>query len=263
MSCNLVYLVCTQLMRMSRSGKATLAEESANCGFIMTGVLNPRPPPPAAMRPPTFLGLPDSAKPSSPVWLRDRVYFVSDHGEGDKNVGNGEIYSVELKYDAAKRPGVPKMAAGGCTRHTFHDSSKGKYFYPRNLSSSDGLHIAYSLGRDVWIFDAVSGNVAPFHPTVPVSMTALEPRYLSSPSEYLESVTLHPNGHKVAVVIRGALFEFGTESGPPVSFLCVLNITGGPLYELCSATSWMSSFSPRKSLRTSCTPLPHISLCAP
>jgi len=120
---------------------------------------------------------------ASPMLINGRVYFLSDHE------GVGNIYSCTYSGE-------------DISRHTDHD----KYYvrYP----SSDGKMIAYTAGGDLHILDT----------TVDDGGIKLDVRISASPrhavrrfvpaAQYLEEVTVHPNGHSVGLIARGQPFTF-------------------------------------------------------
>lgn len=124
---------------------------------------------------------------ASPMWVGSRIYFISDHE------GYGNIYSVTPTGRSMRR-------------HTAHEG-----FYARH-PSTDGKRIVYHRGADLWLLDPVTGDVAP----VPVDLPSARPhrnRRFISPGEYLESVSLHPEGHSLALTVRGSSFAMGLWEG--------------------------------------------------
>ncbi len=124
---------------------------------------------------------------ANPIWLGDRIYFISDHE------GIGNLYSC--------------LADGaGLRRHTDHDD-----YYVRNLSS-DGKRIVYHAGADLYLFSSESDSSQPieieFH-----SPQVQRNRKFVDPSRYLESWDIHPNGQSLAVTSRGKLFSFANWEG--------------------------------------------------
>lgn len=132
-----------------------------------------------------FLELPGNM--SSPCWVGDRFYFISDH-EGIGNVYSCTAAGTELQ------------------RHTFHE-----IYYARNLST-DGQQCVYHCGGDVYVFDPVS-NIST---QVAVDLTgsqAQRSRKFVSPTLYLDSCHLHPAGHAVAITTRGKAFSMPNFDG--------------------------------------------------
>jgi tricorn protease len=124
---------------------------------------------------------------TSPMWIGDRVWFLSD-AEG---VGN--LYSC-----------TPD--GGGVTRHTDHDG-----FYARN-AQTDGERIVYQCGADLWLYDPATDRTAKLDIELPSHRTQAARRFVAA-QDHLESVHLHPQGGKLAVTARGKLATFGLWEG--------------------------------------------------
>ncbi len=124
---------------------------------------------------------------ASPIWLGDRIYFLSDHE------GIGNLYSCLPSGDDLRR-------------HTDHDT-----FYARN-ASSDGRRIVYHAGADVYLFDPASDTSA----LIPIEFHSPQTqrnRKFVDAAKYLQSWTLHPKGHSVAITTRGKAFTFANWEG--------------------------------------------------
>jgi len=123
-----------------------------------------------------------------PMWLGDRIYFISDHE------GVGNIYSC-----------LPD--GSGLQRHTHHEK-----FYTRN-ARSDGHSIVYHAGADIYRYDLSTGTqkkvLIKFH-----SPQNHRNRRFVEASTYLEDHSLHPKGHALACTARGRLFAFSNWEGP-------------------------------------------------
>ena len=124
---------------------------------------------------------------ASPMWLGERVYFLSDHE------GLGNLYSC--------RPDGSDLQ-----RHTSHAE-----FYARN-AASDGKRIVYHAGADLYVFSPESGKsecvVFDFH-----SPQTQRARKFVDAARYLESYDVHPKGQALAAVARGKLFSFANWEG--------------------------------------------------
>jgi len=114
---------------------------------------------------------------TTPMWIDGRIWFLSD-GEG---VGN--LYSC--------RPD-----GGDLTRHTDHAD-----FYARH-ASTDGRQIVYQCGADLWLFDPASGGGARLPVEVAAARTQAARRPVTT-AEHLSGMALHPQGHSVALDVRG------------------------------------------------------------
>lgn len=116
----------------------------------------------------------------SPMWIGDRIYFLSDHE------GIGNLYSCTSDGENLQR-------------HTFHNE-----YYARN-ASTDGQRIVYHAGADLFCFDPAAGTHQPidvqFH-----SPRVQRQRKFVDADQFLEAYDLHPEGHAVAITTRGRSF---------------------------------------------------------
>jgi tricorn protease len=117
---------------------------------------------------------------SCPMWIGERVYFLSD-AEG---VGN--LYSCRPDGSDARR-------------HTDHAD-----YYARH-AQSDGRRIVYQCAASLWLFDPASGENRALDLRVPSARAQAARRFV--PAEmYLGAARLHPQGHSLALDVRGKLF---------------------------------------------------------
>jgi tricorn protease len=126
---------------------------------------------------------------ADPMWIGGRIYFLSDHE------GVGNIYSV-----------TPAGAA--LTRHTRH-----RDFYAR-FASTDGRRVVYHCGADLWLFDPRSNAAAKVVVELPSSRPQRQRRF-HSPGRFVESIDLHPQGHSLAVTVRGGAYTMALWEGAP------------------------------------------------
>lgn len=123
-----------------------------------------------------------------PMWVGDRVYFLSDHE------GYGNIYSCTVDGQDLKR-------------HTRHDD-----YYARN-ASSDGSRIVYHCGGDIYLFDPVADVASKVEIEYHSPRTQRNRKFVPG-ADYLQSYALHPKGHSVALVLRGKPIAMGNFAGP-------------------------------------------------
>ena len=119
---------------------------------------------------------------TSPMWLGDRVYFLSD-AEG---VGN--LYSC--------RPDGRNLV-----RHTDHDD-----FYARH-AQTDGRRIVYQCGAALWLYDPASDRGRMVDVRLPSHRTQAARKFVTA-ADHLDTFALHPQGHSIAVTTRGKLASF-------------------------------------------------------
>jgi tricorn protease len=125
-----------------------------------------------------------------PLWVGDRVYFVSDHE------GIGNLYSCT-------------PAGADLRRHTHHST-----YYVRH-PATDGRRIVYHAGADLYLFDPATDTTRQiaieFH-----SPQAQRKRRFVNSDRHLQAYSPHPQGHSLAVTIRGKVFTVGNWEGAVV-----------------------------------------------
>jgi tricorn protease len=113
----------------------------------------------------------------------ERIYFVSDHQ------GIGNLYSCLPTGEDLRR-------------HTHHTD-----YYVRHLAS-DGTRIVYHAGADLFVFDPATNQsekiAIEFY-----SSRAQRKRKFVEADKYLQGYDLHPEGHSVALTVRGRPFTMG------------------------------------------------------
>ncbi len=123
-----------------------------------------------------------------PIWVGDRVYFVSDED------GVSNLWSLD-------------PATGERAQVTHH----------RDLDvlrpSGDGARIAYELGGDLWLLDTATGATRPIPVQLPTDDRERRP-YLTSVADLVTSVDCAPKGGRALVVARGDVFTVPREHGP-------------------------------------------------
>lgn len=129
---------------------------------------------------------------ASPMWIGSRIYFLSDHE------GYGNIYSTLPDGDDLRR-------------HTDHED-----YYARN-PQTDGRRIVYHAGGDLYLFDPASDT----YDRIPVDLgspRSQRSRKFIDGARYLQSYAPHPEGHSLALVMRGRPITLGAFAGPPLQF---------------------------------------------
>jgi tricorn protease len=142
-----------------------------------------------------------------PMWIGDRIFFLSDH-EGIAN-----LYSCIPSGDDVRR-------------HTHHDE-----FYCRN-ASTDGQRIVYHAGADLYVYDVTEDASRP----VPVefrSPRVQRQRKFVDAGRYLNEFGVHPDGHALALTVRGKLFTMANWEGAVLQH----GVTDGVRYRL---SEWLN-----------------------
>lgn len=122
-----------------------------------------------------------------PMWLGDRVFFISDH-EGISNLYSTTPDGSDLR------------------RHTHHTD-----FFVR-FPSTDGKKIAYHAGADLFVYDPKTDSAGRVDVVYHSSRVQRQRKFVEA-ERFLESYALHPEGHSLAITARGKSFTFGNWEG--------------------------------------------------
>jgi tricorn protease len=125
---------------------------------------------------------------SSPLFVGDRVFFVSDHE------GVGNLYSCSPDGQDLQR-------------HSDHND-----FYAR-FPSSDGSCVVYHAGADIYRLDPGAESATRVEIDMRSPQTQRQRKFVSA-SKYLQDYALHPDGHSLAVISRGRPYTMGNWEGP-------------------------------------------------
>ncbi|MEQ8767132.1 MAG: PDZ domain-containing protein [Planctomycetota bacterium] len=123
-----------------------------------------------------------------PLWVGRHIYYLSDEE------GTGNLYRCTPTGRSVER----------CTDH--------EDFYARN-PATDGQRIVYHAGGDLYVFDPKDGEsrkVAVEHR----SPRGQRQRRPVPAAHFLTDFDLHPDGHSLALSIRGKTFTMGSWEGP-------------------------------------------------
>jgi tricorn protease len=134
-----------------------------------------------------FRRLPLPGNVSCPMWLGERLWFLTDHE------GTGNLYSCALD-------------GSGLTRHTDHDGPYARH------AATDGRRIVYQCAAELWNFDPDLGQTRLLGIEVPAARTQTAPRPVNA-AAHLGGVALHPQGHSVAMDVRGKFVSFALWEG--------------------------------------------------
>lgn len=125
-----------------------------------------------------------------PMWIGERVYFLSDHD------GIGNLYSC-------------KPDGSDIEQHTHqHD-----YFV--RFPSTDGRRIVYTAGADLYMLDTVSGANQRIDVISPSGTVQVSRKFVEA-KENLEHFAPHPEGHSLALIARGQPLTMGNWEGAVV-----------------------------------------------
>ncbi|HEY0399037.1 MAG TPA: peptidase, partial [Acidimicrobiia bacterium] len=118
--------------------------------------------------------------PASPMWIGDRIWFLSDHE------GIGNLYST-------------KTDGTDIRRHTDHDE-----YYAR-FAKTDGDRIVYQHAAEIWLHDPTSDEGHRVEVDLHSPRVQRSRKFVAA-DRYLGDFALHPAGHTIALETRGKLF---------------------------------------------------------
>ncbi len=124
----------------------------------------------------------------NPMIWQDRVYFLSDR-DGTMNLWSMNEHGGELKQ---------------LTHNTTFDA--------QSASLSDG-RIAYQLGADIHLYDIASGRDQVVPITLVSDFDQTRERWVKSPTEWIGSSALSPNGDRIVFTARGDVFVVPVKQG--------------------------------------------------
>lgn len=139
---------------------------------------------------------------TSPMWIGDRIYFLSDHE------GIGNLYSITPDGQNLRR-------------HTDHGD-----FYARN-ASTDGQNIVYHAGGSLYLYDPDRDQARPLAIDYRSQKTQRERKYVS-PQRFWTEYALDPKGDRLLITTRGKLYALGNWNGPVEQ----VGVTDGVRYRL-------------------------------
>ena len=124
----------------------------------------------------------------APMWWQGRVYFASDR-DGTMNLWSMQADGSDLK------------------QHTFH--SGWDIDHP---SLSQG-RIVYQRVADLYVFEVSSGNDRKIDISLTSDFDHMRERWVKEPMDYLTSMSLSPNGDRIALTARGQVFVAPAQQG--------------------------------------------------
>ncbi len=124
---------------------------------------------------------------TTPMWIGERIYFISDHE------GVGNIYSCLPTGEDVQR-------------HTHQDT-----YYCR-LAQTDGKRIVYHAGADLFIYDLDSDTENQVDVEFRSPRIQRQRKFVNA-SAYLQEFDPAPDGHALAVTVRGKPFTMANWEG--------------------------------------------------
>ena len=118
--------------------------------------------------------------PASPMWIGDRIWFLSDHE------GIGNLYST-------------KTDGTDLRRHSDHDE-----YYAR-FAKTDGTRIVYQHAAEIWLHDPATDEGRRVEVDLHSPRVQRQRKFVAA-DRYLGGFALHPAGHSIALETRGKLF---------------------------------------------------------
>lgn len=128
---------------------------------------------------------------SSPCWVGERIYFLSDH-EGICNLYSCDVEGEDLR------------------RHSDHCD-----FYARQLSS-DGQRLVYACAGDLYLLDPGEDQPRKLEVFLGGSRSQAKRRFVPISQCGLQSFALSPDGSRLAITARGKAFTLANWEGPVV-----------------------------------------------
>lgn len=143
---------------------------------------------------------------ASPMWLGDRIYFISDHE------GLGKLYSCSIDGKNIK------------------SHSLNKEYYIRN-AATDGKKIVYHAGAEIFVYDPSSNEERKIEIQYYSPQIQRQRKFVDT-EKYLEDYNISPDGNSVSVTSRGKSYIFSNWEGPVTQ----IGKTHGVRYRL---TNWL------------------------
>ena len=123
-----------------------------------------------------------------PMWLGDSIYYISD-----KNLDNINLYRYNTNSKRAEQ--VTKFNDGDI-----------------KMPNTDGKSIIWERNGKIELFDSASSSVKNFVPMIVSDGAPMRPRFRRF-GDQISTITLSPNGKRVAVDARGEIFSVPATSG--------------------------------------------------
>ncbi|MDQ3020456.1 MAG: S41 family peptidase [Bacteroidota bacterium] len=127
---------------------------------------------------------------ASPIWIGDRIYFISDHE------GLGKLYSCNIDGKNIK------------------SHSQNNEYYIRN-ATSDGKKIVYHAGAEIFVFDPHSNEERKIEIQYYSPQIQRQRKFVDT-EKYLEDYNISPDGNSVTLTSRGKSYVFSNWEGPVI-----------------------------------------------
>jgi tricorn protease len=126
----------------------------------------------------------------APMWVGNKIFFLSDHE------GIGNLYSC-------------KPNGSEILKLTNH-----RDYYAR-FPSTDGKRIVYTAGGDIHIYDVTTGRDKKIDVSAPTTTYQSQRKFVDGRDNF-EHFALHPGGHTLAIIARGQPLTMGNWEGAVV-----------------------------------------------
>lgn len=127
---------------------------------------------------------------ASPMWINDRIYFISDHE------GIGKIYSCSVKGSDMR------------------SHSENKVYYARN-ASTDGRKIVYHSGGEIYVIDTETNEEHLISVNYYSPQIQRQRKFVDTES-YLQDYNISPDGNSMMITARGKSYFFSNWEGPVI-----------------------------------------------
>jgi tricorn protease len=136
-----------------------------------------------------------------PMWYNGRIYFLRD-----RDWDTTESMKTVQPNSSASRVNLYSMKPDGSDIQQMTAHSDWDVRWPSIVKGK----IAYSVGADIWIFDADKNQESKVDIQLPSDRTQTRSKFIQ-PDEYTNEFNLSPDGKRILLGARGDLFTVPTE----------------------------------------------------
>ncbi len=158
-------------------------------------------------------------KNSYPMWVEERMYFVSDRGED----GIANIYAYDFKTRQTSQ----------VTRHADYDVQ---------MASSDGRQIVYMNSGYLYVLDCKTNSSRKVDVSIPTDRWKMADRTVN-PKEYIQTMALDQSGKIAVFEARGDVFLVPTDDQKPVTNMTQTTASRERYPQLSPDGKWLAFFS--------------------